>query len=121
MTVSIYNETITGSLHQHGRKTLAPFYVCQLRRVSKERCSRLQMRARHVLVERHAMPGSLAEQDVAVSNRWLAVDKVCPPGDVVGMELDDQEVGDRRADVRRRHGADRAGNIVRRNVDVVGV
>src|SRR5215213_4892121 len=92
-----------------------------LRRIPKKRCPRLQMRLGDILVEGHAVSGAVAEKDVAVADRWLSVDEVCPPGDVMGVELDYQEVGNRSADVRRGHSADRAGDVMRCDVDVVGV
>lgn len=63
------------------------------------------------------MPGTVGEQDVVIADQRLAVDQFSPPRHVVRVELDDQKVQKRGADVRRRHGADRDGDVVRGDVD----
>src|SRR5215510_2726354 len=78
------------------------------------------MLARDRLVEIEADAGAAAQGDITILNDvFLIGDNGGPVVAVEPVELDHQEVGDGGADLGGGHGADRRGDVVRRERDVV--
>lgn len=81
----------------------------------------LEVGAGDVFVGGETVAGRVGQLDEAVDDRRRPIDQILPLFDIVGVEFDDEEIIDGRADMRAGDRADRARHIVRGDRDVTGI